>query len=129
MRTARCACGQLSVTVDGAPVRAAICHCDDCRRLSGSAFSWNARWADDAVTVSGAARIFERHGDEGSTIANHFCPDCGVTVFYRNSDVAGYTAIRVGCFGRPDGLAPGFSVYDERRPDWIVLPDALERWN
>ena len=36
-RRARCCCGRLSVRVRGEPVINGLCHCDDCRRRTGSA--------------------------------------------------------------------------------------------
>ena len=128
--TATCGCGALRAEVSEAPLRISACHCDDCRRLSGSAFTLNARFEDGAVTVTGASRTFARRGDEGSTIYNGFCPSCGVTVFYRNSDVPGMVAVRVGCFVPPDLPAPDVTVYDDRRPDWLRFDvEGIERWS
>ena len=113
----RCACGALQVTCDGAPLRVAACHCDDCRRLTGSAFSLNARWPTDRVQVTGDSQEFVRKGDEGSTITNHFCPSCGVSVFYDVEGLEG-VAVRVGCLDQRSLFRPDFSVYDNRKPEW-----------
>jgi hypothetical protein len=126
-RTARCACGRLSATVTGDPVRVSVCHCLECRRRTGSAFSWNARWAEADVVTEGASASFTRVGDEGSRITHHFCPECGVSVWYLNSDMPGWVAVPVGAFAALEFPAPGVSVYDDRRPDWLVLAaDPLE---
>lgn len=122
---AACACGQLSAEVSGPPIRVAICHCHACRTRTGSAFSWNARFSNDAIRLSGEARAFSRVGDEGSTITYHFCHECGVTVWYETSGVQGL-AIPVGAFAPETGPRPEFSVYDNRRPDWLMLDPELE---
>jgi len=127
-RTAACACGQLRAEVTGAPRRVAICHCHACRARTGSAFSWNARFAADQVELSGADKSFARQGDEGSTITYHFCPDCGATVWYETSGVEGI-AIPVGAFAPGDGPAPEVSVYDNRKPDWLRLAPSMEVWD
>lgn len=128
MTTASCACGQLGADVDEPPKRVAICHCDACRSRTGSAFSWNARFAASAVRLHGRFQTYRRTGDEGHEITYHFCPDCGVTVWYETSDVPGI-AIPVGAFAPARDLpAPGVSVYDDRRPEWLSLPEAMERW-
>ncbi len=41
-RTAKCACGRLSVIVEGEPVRVAMCSCSYCQRRSGSPFGLSA---------------------------------------------------------------------------------------
>ena len=42
-RRAQCSCGQLAAICAGEPVRVSVCHCLECKRRSGSAFSNNAR--------------------------------------------------------------------------------------
>ncbi|MBM1219640.1 GFA family protein [Ponticoccus sp. SC2-23] len=125
---AACACGQLGAEVTGQPLRVAICHCHACRTRTGSAFSWNARFSRDSVSLSGEARAFSRLGDEGGTITYHFCPDCGVTVWYETSGRDG-VAIPVGAFAPGQGPKPEDSVYDNRRPDWLFLAPELEVFN
>lgn len=120
MRVARCGCGQLTATCEGEPLRVAICHCHACRTRTGSAFSWNTRFKSTAVTLAGRDKSFTRRGDEGSEITYHFCPDCGVSVWYTNDQVDG-TAIPAGAFAPGDLPAPQTSVYDNRRPDWLDL--------
>jgi len=118
--TASCACGALTAAVTAAPIRVAICHCHACRTRTGSAFSWNARFAADAVTMTGDCRSYVRIGDEGSEITYHFCPNCGVTVWYENAQVPGI-AISVGTFAPDDLPPPSVSVYHDRKPDWFAL--------
>ena len=50
-RRAECSCGQLSATCSGEPVRVSVCHCLSCKRRTGSAFSFNARFAEMDVSI------------------------------------------------------------------------------
>jgi len=84
-RRAECSCGQLSITCTGEPVRVSVCHCLACKRRTGSAFSFNARFPEANVAIEGHAREFTRVGDEGGRITYSFCPDCGTTVHYRST--------------------------------------------
>ena len=122
MRIATCACGQLRATCEGEPIRVSVCHCHACKRLSGSAFSWNMRWEAAKVVVTGRVSEWQRTGDEGSTITNRFCPDCGTTVIYDLGDVPGQIAIRAGCFADEALPPPTISVYDPfRRCPWVDI--------
>lgn len=49
-----CLCGQVLVTVTGAPVASAVCHCLHCQKTAGSAFSTVLLLPDEAVSVEGA---------------------------------------------------------------------------
>ena len=56
----------------GEPVRVSVCHCLACKRRTGSAFSFNARFPDDAVSIQGRAAKFTRIGDEGGRVTYSF---------------------------------------------------------
>ncbi|TIU83618.1 MAG: GFA family protein, partial [Mesorhizobium sp.] len=110
-RRAECSCGQLSATCAGEPVRISVCHCLDCKRRTGSAFSYNVRFAEADVTIDGRALQFTRTGEQGGQITYSFCPDCGTTVHYRIDTQPGLTAIPVGAFADPSFPPPFQSFY------------------
>jgi hypothetical protein len=122
---AACCCGALKVTCGSEPVRVSICHCTDCQRRTGSAFSVNARFADTAVAVEGPSAVYARQADSGNTVTFHFCPACGTTVYWRLSAFPGVIAVAVGAFADPAFPAPRVSVYEERKHHWVVLPDTI----
>ena len=124
---ATCPCGALVARTAAAPIRVSICHCDACRRRTGSAFSWNLRFDDSEVTIEGDAREWSRRGDEGATIRDAFCPTCGGSPFYRNDDLPGMIALRGGALGR-SAPPPGVSVYHDRCPDWLQI-EGVDRWS
>jgi hypothetical protein len=121
-RRAECSCGQLSATCSGEPVRISVCHCLACKRRTGSAFSFNARFAERDVSIQGRAAEFTRIGDEGGRVIYSFCPDCGTTVHYRIDVQPGLVAIPVGAFADPSFPPPFLSFYHEsRRCQWVEV--------
>lgn len=126
-RTAACRCGQLTVTVEGEPVRVSVCHCLECKRRSGSAFSAQARWPDAQVKIAGRFNQWSTTGDSGGTGTFSFCPDCGGQVFYVIDRMPGFTAVAMGAFADPDFPAPRFSVYESRKHRWVeITGDGIE---
>ena len=121
-RRAECSCGQLSAVCSGEPVRISVCHCLACKRRSGSAFSWNVRFAEDDVSIQGRAVEFTRIGDMGGRVSYSFCSDCGTTVHYRIDAQPGLIAIPVGAFADPSFPPPFQSFYHEsRRCEWVEV--------
>jgi hypothetical protein len=121
-RRAECSCGQLSAVCSGEPVRVSVCHCLACKRRTGSAFSFNARFAEENVSIEGRSKQFTRVGDEGSRITYSFCPDCGTTVRYRLDTHPGLIAVPVGGFADLTFPPPFVSVYhDSRRYPWVEI--------
>ena len=120
--TASCRCGQLRATVSGDPVRVSVCHCLNCKKRSGSAFAVQARWPQEQVTIEGRSDTFELVADSGNRATFHFCPDCGSDVHYDiNGKFDGQIAIPLGAFDDPYFLTPAFSVWEERKHDWVVI--------
>lgn len=124
-RRASCLCGQLTVEVEGDPVRISICHCLGCQRRTGSVFGAQARWPRAQVRVDGYASeyVFAFPTLPSST---HFCfcPRCGSTVyFWAGSE---HIAVPVGAFADPDFPAPRVSVWEDHMHPWVGLPDGIE---
>jgi hypothetical protein len=126
IRTASCSCGQLQVQVTTEPLRVSVCHCLACQRRTGSVFGVQARFAKEAVTISGTSTEFVRIGDEGTKARFRFCPNCGATVYYTFDGIADAVAIPVGAFADPSFPGPVFSVYEDRMHSWVEMPSEIE---
>lgn len=126
--TASCRCGQLRATVTGEPVRVSVCHCLNCKKRSGSAFAAQARWPEEQVTIEGHSQSFELVSDSGNRATFYFCPDCGSDVHYDiNGKFDGQIAIPLGAFDDPYFLNPKFSVWEQRKHDWLeIIGDDIE---
>ena len=129
-RRAECSCGQLTVAVEGEPVRISMCHCLACQRRTGSAFGMQARFPEEQVRIEGRSTEYVRTSDEDDGVAHtfSFCPGCGATVHYRSSDRPGLVAVPIGAFADPGFPQPTVSVYGSRRYPWLPLPDGLEEY-
>jgi len=125
--TASCRCGQLSVEVSGDPVRISVCHCLACQKRTGSAFSAQMRWPAECVEVTGTASKWTRTADSGQTTTYSFCPNCGSTVHYSGGNFPDLVAIPVGAFDDPYICGPDFSVWEQRKHDWVqILGECVE---
>ena len=118
---ASCRCGGLGATATGVPVRISICHCRDCQKRSGSAFSAQVRFADGDVSVTGAAQTWRTTGDSGRWAEFDRCRVCGDTVTYRIEALPGLTAIPLGAFDDPDFFVPAHSVWENRKHRWLAI--------
>ena len=124
-RSASCSCGQLTVEVEGDPVRISICHCLACQRRTGSAFGMQARWPREHVRIQGDATEYVRISDEGEERSFFFCPYCGATVYYWTDPER--IAVPIGAFADPNFPAPRISVWEhDRMHPWVGLPDGIE---
>ena len=127
-RSASCRCGQLKAAATGEPVRVSVCHCLNCKKRSGSAFAVQARWPAEQVTIEGLSKTHVMLADSGNSATFHFCPDCGSDVYYENKGkFDGLIAIPLGAFDDPYFGSPEYSVWEQRKQDWVeIVGDSIE---
>ena len=66
-RVARCSCGSASVRVSGEPIWQAVCHCNNCKQRTGSAFGVSAYFAKSAVLgFEGKTQFSDKAADSSS---------------------------------------------------------------
>jgi hypothetical protein len=100
----------------------ALCHCLDCRKISGSTYSTNIIVQDEGFKVQGTPKEIAKTADGGNTITSYFCPDCGTTVFRKGKTFEGSVIIKVGVMddvGAFDGAKPGAELFTEHRVSWV----------
>lgn len=105
-----------------------MCHCLNCKKRSGSAFAVQARWPAAQVAIEGRSNSFVMVGDSGNPATFHFCPECGSDVYYViDGKFDGQIAIPLGTFDGPYAFSPAFSVWEERKHEWVeITGDGVE---
>lgn len=120
-RKASCCCGASSVDVEGEPILNAICHCANCKRRTGSAFSWSTYFADERVVGrSGDFGVYEIAG--ANPQRRWFCALCGSTLLWKVARRPAETGVAGGCFADPPLPAPSATVSNDGRCTWLDLP-------
>ncbi|HLY77923.1 MAG TPA: GFA family protein [Caulobacteraceae bacterium] len=121
-RIARCCCGACQIEAAGEPVLNAICHCDNCKQRTGSAFGWSAYFPDTDVQVRGGA--MGRYELPHMAAERFFCAACGTTLYWRSTAfMPGHTGVAGGCFTTTPLGPPVATATDAKRCTWITLPD------
>jgi hypothetical protein len=125
MRKATCCCGACELEVEGEPVMNAVCHCDSCKRRTGSAFGWSAYFPDAAVLGRrGPLKLYEPK--RAANTRRWFCGDCGTTLCWASTEfMPGHTGVAGGCFAAEPIGAPTITATDARRCAWVSLPEGL----
>lgn len=117
-RAGGCLCGAVRYTVRGEPVHAGRCHCADCRKESGSAFTWYAQWPVDSFELTGELADYE---------GRRFCPRCGSQVLTAFDDA--FVEIALGTLDdAPSELAPEAEIWIKRREGWIPPVDGAAQF-
>ncbi|KAL7950541.1 Mss4-like protein [Trichoderma barbatum] len=84
-----CLCGKIRYIYKTEPTAKVLCHCSDCRKISGSNYSVNFVVPEAAFQVAvGTPKVFSKVADSGDIINSYFCSDCG-SMIWRESTTCG----------------------------------------
>lgn len=124
-----CLCGAIRYQVKSDPVRVAHCHCDDCRRATGSAFATNIFVkGDDLAITQGAPKSYQHTVDSGNTMTKEFCADCGSQLFGSSSGATGMKSVKVGSIDDAAFVKPEIEVYVSKALPFTHLSEATEHF-
>ena len=116
-----CLCGNVTYTCDADPIASANCHCRDCQRSSGAAFSTVAIVPADSLEISGdTLAMFRTTGDDhGLEAQRHFCSNCGSQLITISAAYPGMVFIKTGTLYDSSLVQPAMDVWSESKQSWI----------
>lgn len=117
--TGRCECGAVAFTATEVRDTVTMCHCSQCRRVSGH--HWAATRAPfDQVTFTRDDGL--KWYVSSDWAKRGFCGECGSSLFYRTNDEDGI-GIAAGCLDMPTGLTPGKHIFCADKGDYYEIAD------
>ena len=116
-----CTCGAVRYSGTAEPAFIGVCHCKNCQRQTGSAFSVVVGLPAAAVSVTGPVKVFTGAGDSGKPTHRRFCPECGTSVLEEAELMPGIAMIPVGTLDDPGWVKPGVQIYCDSAQPWVSL--------
>ncbi|KAF6827544.1 hypothetical protein CPLU01_09013 [Colletotrichum plurivorum] len=129
--TGQCLCGNIKYTIAGKPLAAALCHCNDCRRISGSAFGYNWVVPTNIFSFRGEPKSYTTTANSGNPATSYFCGNCGVTLWREGTASPGLLYLKAGALDDRQEQAsnqPAAELFTSRRLDWVAhIPGAHQK--
>ncbi|EUC50009.1 hypothetical protein COCMIDRAFT_82824 [Bipolaris oryzae ATCC 44560] len=123
MPTGGCMCGNVRYEVQGDMEAQILCHCYDCRKISGTTYSTNALQSKDGFKIlQGTPKEHKKTADSGSNITSFFCGDCGSTMWRESDSYTGKMIIKVGTLDDHsilDNFSTKIELFTKNRPKWV----------
>jgi hypothetical protein len=123
--TGGCFCGQIRYRVLGEPLWSSNCHCTNCRRFSGAAFSSevffeksNFEWLQGDLTRFPSSDWGKRG----------FCSRCGSHLAYEDERLPDYIGVNIGSLDEPNDFPPQVHIWTSSKLQWIQLNDGLTEY-
>jgi len=122
-----CLCGSVRYKVSSDPSFVLNCHCEDCRRSTGSVYGTNVFVDEDKVQITGEVSLYVHTADSGNEMTKRFCPNCGTLLFGNSSERQNSVSIRAGTIDQFDLIKPQMNVFVAKKIESTPINDSLPR--
>ena len=121
-----CLCGKVTYRADGDPLFTAACHCTDCQKQTGTAFSVIVAVPTDAFHVEGdsLASVTTIGSDHGQEVDRRFCRECGSPIVTLTPAAPGMAIVKAGTLDDTSWLDPTLHIWTESAQAWVTTGDA-----
>lgn len=121
-----CNCRQIRYEFTGEPQAVVACHCLNCQREGGGAFSVNLLLTNEQFTLHGEPKIYaDGDTESGAPVYRHFCGNCGSPIISTAAGVPGMSILKAGTLDERVGFAPQMQCWTDTAFSWAVLPGDL----
>ena len=124
--TGRCLCGAVRYSLTSQPLAVAACHCTQCRRQSGAAYSVNLIVrASTMETVGELVSWQDTETESGAPLSRDHCKTCGSPIRSVPSASPKLIAVKAGTLDDPAPFAPAMHIWTDSKLPWVALPDGI----
>jgi hypothetical protein len=109
------------------PPRVYACHCHQCQRWTGSAFSLQALVDETLLTATGPVVTAEMRTADRLSV-QRVCGRCHARLFNTNTRRPGVAVVRAGTLDRSEELRCAAHIFTAHRQRWVAVPADVPSW-
>ena len=125
--TGKCLCGIVKYELKSLPLTGGVCHCKNCQRSGGSAFSTVAAVnKNDLVIIEGELTLYsDSDTDSGDTVQRFFCDKCGSPIYSAVPSTPDIFYLKLGSMDDTSYFSPEFHVFCGSKQNWVQLGETI----
>lgn len=125
--TGQCLCGTVSYKVNGDPQMSLVCHCRNCQRQAGTAFSTLLGVAKQDFELTGAEpKLYvDNASTSGNPVNRYFCANCGSPLYSSLGAYPDTIFLKAGTLDDVSGFAPAMHIWCDSKQPWVTLDDGV----
>ena len=128
MTTGSCLCGNVKFEIAGSVGHSRYCHCENCRKFSGTAqAAWGLASASAFTLVPENAEVTKF--DAGSGGLRVFCSFCGSPLWFEPADTPELIGIALGAIDEGEVAAPSVHLWTRSSPSWETIEGDLPKFD
>ena len=113
-----CLCGAVRYKSDADPLLAVLCHCTNCQKQSGGAYSVNVITPKASLDIQGEMATYVDMGDSGQPVARNFCGRCGSGISSQPAVMETLTVLKAGSPDDSSRVRPVKEIYCDSARQW-----------
>ena len=126
--TGGCACGAIRYKCSVDSPQSFNCHCRDCQRASGSAYSSFIIVPPAALKLTKQPKFYAVKSDSGHTVSRGFCPECGSPIFGKIAELPEIAFIHAASLDDPSWHRPAADFFVPSAQPWDFMNPALTKY-
>ena len=124
-----CLCGAIRYSVDADPIASYLCHCTDCQRATGGAYSACVLVPIESLRIEqGETLRFESRADSGNLVVRESCCTCGSPLFSNSPRNPEWRVVRAGSLDERNSVAPQLHIWVDSALPWAITNDGNPRF-
>lgn len=113
-----CLCGIIRYKSEAEPLVTVLCHCTNCQKQSGGAYSLNLVMLKGSLDIRGEMTTYVDTGDSGKPLDRNFCGRCGSAITSEPSAMANITVLKAGTLDDASWVRPAMEIYCDSAQPW-----------
>ena len=124
--TGGCLCGAINYDFPNDPAVYGVCHCLNCQKQAGSAFSTLAAVTKSEFKIRGEPKLYvDGDTNSGNSVERYFCQNCGSPIFSALPSQPDVIYLKTGTMDDTSGFSPSFNVWCSTKQDWVELAEGV----
>lgn len=124
-----CLCGAVKYASSAEePAMMVVCHCKDCQKQSGTAYSTNVLVPTASITFEGETREqYVVNGYSGKRVTRNFCRKCGSPLSTELEAFDNLAAVKAGTLDDSSWVKPTVQIWCDDSQPWAPLDGSLDQ--
>ena len=124
--TGGCLCGAVRYTLKpGFRMKPYACHCTDCQKRTGTAFSSHMGVMEKDLEITGELDEAYFTQPSGANSIIYGCAKCRSRIYASNDTRPGVVSLRWGTLDNGKDMSPEVHLWVSSKQPWIVIPDGV----
>lgn len=126
LESGRCLCNGIRYSFARKAVLSAHhCHCDDCKKSTGSGKATILLLPEQALKLEGQVKFYTVVGSAGSHVTRGFCPQCGSPLVSFVKEAAEIRFVKAGSLDDSSWVRVDSSYWQQSATEWSPIDNSI----